>query len=139
MEDINCPLFTVEHFGTYCSALWMYEEGGVDDSFVTQNDGEEWARFICEKDARDYFKRNHFYKLCIDDACDYPSDDPEVNIEYWMIVRYDNWDEYYDGTGVVIEKSKGCFTSRQMQNLFKKMSGTDLKELSKRNAAGQSD
>lgn len=132
MEEVSFPLYAVEYFGTYISAVWAYENEGLDEHFCTDNDGEEIARFICEEDAKDYFKRNKLGKMLFWDPMDYDPNDPDLGVGYYLIVKYESWTD----SGSVIEKSKGNFTQRKIRNLFKNNSGIDLKELVKKHAAG---
>lgn len=129
MEGLDYPIYAIEYFGTYCDAVWLYEEGGVDSSFTTENSGETKAVFVYSEDALEYYKKHKCDKMLFWDPMDYSPDEPEIGIGYYLLVRYtDDWKD----TGSVIKKSEKGITARQMRNLFKK-SGIDLKQLSMKN------
>ena len=129
MEELVYPIYAIEYFGTYCDAVWMYEEGGIDRSFTTENPGETKAIFVYEEDARDYFKKHKLNKMDFWDPMDYAPDSPDVGIGYYGLVKYtDDWND----SGKVLEKSSIGITARQLRNMFKKYSGIDLKELSEK-------
>lgn len=126
MEELIYPIYVIEYFYTYCDAVWLYDNGGVDDMFISDNPGETIAIFTWEEDARNYFKKNKCNKMEFFDPRDYTEDSPELGIGHYLLIRYnDDWND----PGTVLEKSDKGLTSRQMLNLFKK-SGIDLKELS---------
>ena len=127
MEEINFPVYTIEWFETYVNAVWLYEKGGVDDSFRTMNFGEEIARFTYEEDAREYFKRHKCDRMSFWDPMDYKPEEPVMGISYYLLVKYDYW----GASGKVLEGPKGSFSRRQMTMLFKD-NEIDLKELLKK-------
>lgn len=121
------PVYSIEFYCTYADAVWIYDQGGIDEYFTTENEGEEIASFAYETEARGYFKKYRCDRMSFWDPDDYDPDKPELGVGYYLLVKYDKWND----TGEVLEKSKGTLTKRQMQIMFKK-SGIDLKELSKK-------